>query len=724
MLSLTRHQWFNSLSTGFVICLDNIITAVAFATVILQGSTDSFIPALVGVFLICTMIVGISALVRSSLKYSIYQLQDESAILYSALALTVVQSMPAGTRPEVVFVSVVAMMGLTTLITGFVFYIMGQAKLGRISRYLPYPVIGGFLAATGWLIIVGTLSMLVGHSITHSNVLQLFTEREAVLHWLPALVVALAIFAFKKKANNSFGTFVILALAVAAFYIIVWLLQVDISVIFAKGFLLGPFNESHFVSFEHFSWIKEIQWVFSPNTIGTMCVVVLVSFIALLLNASSVELAVNENVDLDKELKTAGISNILNGMIGGTVGYLSLAHTVNAHKQGATSKITGLVAVLPAVLVLFLGGNVIAYLPKFVMGGFLFYIALSFLQEWLVETFKTLKLYEFATIAFILLTAILTSMLVAVACGIIVSLFIFVFRYSLINPIKFHFAGDFFNSTLQRPPRQKKILQEYGWHIQYYKLQGFLFFGSMYRIFETVSKTEKKSFVILDLELVNETDSSRIIIVKKLRQMALRDNFTIIICAYNAELKEALIDSKLIGEGEKYLKFFDSGEQALQWCEDQVLTAYLGDEADKVEGFSKQLQNLGFPQQLAEFLSKNTAVRKATSNTCLCKMGDEAHSMYFIHKGRVSVFIGNKRIFTVGHGNIVGEMSLYTLDKRSATLITDTTCDIYELTKRNLETLTAISPEFASEFHQTIVTILADRLVTQNRQLQLMTSHD
>ena len=262
MLSLTRHQWFNSLSTGFVICLDNIITAVAFATVILQGSTDSFIPALVGVFLICTMIVGISALVRSSLKYSIYQLQDESAILYSALALTVVQSMPAGTRPEVVFVSVVAMMGLTTLITGFVFYIMGQAKLGRISRYLPYPVIGGFLAATGWLIIVGTLSMLVGHSITHSNVLQLFTEREAVLHWLPALVVALAIFAFKKKANNSFGTFVILALAVAAFYIIVWLLQVDISVIFAKGFLLGPFNESHFVSFEHFSWIKEIQWVF------------------------------------------------------------------------------------------------------------------------------------------------------------------------------------------------------------------------------------------------------------------------------------------------------------------------------------------------------------------------------------------------------------------------------------------------------------------------------
>jgi SulP family sulfate permease len=40
---------------------------------------------------------------------------------------------------------------LATALTGVLLFCLGLARAGGAIRFIPYPVIGGFLSATGWM---------------------------------------------------------------------------------------------------------------------------------------------------------------------------------------------------------------------------------------------------------------------------------------------------------------------------------------------------------------------------------------------------------------------------------------------------------------------------------------------------------------------------------------------------------------------------------------------
>ncbi len=56
--------------------------------------------------------------------------------------------------------TVLVMMAVTSLATGVVFLLMGYFNIGEIARFVPFPVIGGLLAGTGYLILVGASGIL------------------------------------------------------------------------------------------------------------------------------------------------------------------------------------------------------------------------------------------------------------------------------------------------------------------------------------------------------------------------------------------------------------------------------------------------------------------------------------------------------------------------------------------------------------------------------------
>ncbi|MFX6945380.1 SulP family inorganic anion transporter, partial [Acinetobacter baumannii] len=56
-------------------------------------------------------------------------------------------------------------LGLTSLVTGVVMCGFGITRMGRAIRYVPYPVVGGFLGATGCLILLGAVRVITGHRL-------------------------------------------------------------------------------------------------------------------------------------------------------------------------------------------------------------------------------------------------------------------------------------------------------------------------------------------------------------------------------------------------------------------------------------------------------------------------------------------------------------------------------------------------------------------------------
>ena len=76
-------------------------------------------------------------------------------------------------RPDV-FLTVIAATFLVTVLCGIVFSLVGRFRLGGLIRFVPYPVVGGFFAATGWLLFKYGVNAATGMQVRLANVGNLF----------------------------------------------------------------------------------------------------------------------------------------------------------------------------------------------------------------------------------------------------------------------------------------------------------------------------------------------------------------------------------------------------------------------------------------------------------------------------------------------------------------------------------------------------------------------
>ncbi|KTD54367.1 sulfate transporter [Legionella sainthelensi] len=122
---MTRSQFITAAMAGLIIGIDNIISIIAFSSIIYQGILNNYVPVIINLFILSLIIIGANSLLRSKINYAIAQFQDEAAILYATLAIIIYQNLPGGTSTEVIFTTTLIIIGLTTFISGFTFYMIG-----------------------------------------------------------------------------------------------------------------------------------------------------------------------------------------------------------------------------------------------------------------------------------------------------------------------------------------------------------------------------------------------------------------------------------------------------------------------------------------------------------------------------------------------------------------------------------------------------------------------
>ena len=67
-----------------------------------------------------------------------------------------------------IIINVLVALSVTTLLVGVFLFGLGAFKLGQWLRFVPYPVIGGFLAASGILLITGGMEVVTQTDLTLS----------------------------------------------------------------------------------------------------------------------------------------------------------------------------------------------------------------------------------------------------------------------------------------------------------------------------------------------------------------------------------------------------------------------------------------------------------------------------------------------------------------------------------------------------------------------------
>src|SRR5680860_527349 len=95
---------------------------------------------------------------------------DSPAVAVMAvLAATIATALAAkGASTPQVIINVLVALSVSTLLTGILLYGIGALKLGQWLRFVPYPVIGGFLAASGLLLITGGVGVITQTDLTLS----------------------------------------------------------------------------------------------------------------------------------------------------------------------------------------------------------------------------------------------------------------------------------------------------------------------------------------------------------------------------------------------------------------------------------------------------------------------------------------------------------------------------------------------------------------------------
>lgn len=703
-----------NLSSGVMLGLIGTVLSLSFASLLFGGGTysqfQSGITTLLMTAVIATLVIGLF-----SSRVGMAAIPLPSAVAMTA-ALIAEQTIA---QQDIRLVMICG-----TLLAALVMILLGQARLGRVIRYLPLPVLAGFLAGVGWLFFSGGLRLVQPELLSLDLVMNPSV-------WLVLLFGGLLFFAQKKLGGSM--------VLPTGFLVLVFLFN-----LLGAGFPEWSgswFFDGRTVSFFSMNWLPQYDRISVSDAIdlpwGGILTLALISVFSMLLQATSLELAVGETVDLDHELKVASGANLLTGLLGGSVASLSLSQTSLNQQMGGEGKAPVIIAALVLMLFCLAGSSVWAYLPLPAVAVVLVYQGLVFMDQWLYQSRTRFGAMDYQIIALIFAVIILSGFLPAVLLGTLITILMFVRQYSRLRVIHHNTDASTLRSRVERPLRHKKALEKYGDRVRVVRLKGFLFFGTAYTLLEELKTMLQPPcvFMILDFSRVSGTDSSTANALLRLHQACVQKKIILILTAVPYELKQLLgaSDLQMIEDGEETrlttrglmdtAALFVNWDRALEWCENELISRLPTTESGEytLESVLKERLDL-LPYEVVHLVRYFEPVEAKAGETFI-KQGDKADSLYLITKGKVDIELeigeeNRQRLKTMMPGTIIGEMGVYTggIRTASATAVVDT--QLMRLSAKSLQEMESHNQLMAVRLHRFVVMLLTQRLSDSNKVLE------
>lgn len=705
-----------TLVAGLILGLMQTAQSASFAALIFNGDLAPQLARGIGMALFASAVGMAVITILTSLPAMAGGAQNvPAAILGVATAAIATAIVNDGRETSTVLAAVL----LTTLATGVFLWVLGTFKLAGLVRFLPYPVVGGFLAGTGWLMLLGGVGSMIGTSLSLPT-LAILLDPALLAFWLPGVIAGVVILFLARRSRHPLLLPAIITAIIIVFYAVARLRGLSIDELSAQGWLLGPFPEGGIWQPLRLSELAGVDWPLIAGQLPNLLIAVVMSAIALLLNASALEIALNRDVDMNREMRAAGWTNLIAGFGSGMPAYQQLGMTSLNARLGTTGRLPGLIAAGVCGLALFTGGDILQFVPKMVFGAILVYLGLSFLYQWVFEAWSRLPLIDHAIVLLILLVIAAVGFLQGVIVGVLATVIMFVFNYSTVEVVKHALTGANYRSRVTRPPQQQAILDEAGIQLIVLHLQGFLFFGTANNLLERVRRRlrqpgeEAVRFLLLDFKRVTGLDTTALLSFSKMKQLAQADDLALVFCGLAPELHKQMAAGGILEDG-RTIKMFADLDSALEWCEDRILEAAGCRPDEPLPPLPEQLIDLigdaATVEQLLPFLERE----ELPLGTVLIRQGDPPEALYFLESGQLTAQLRQDngavlRLETMLGGRVVGELGFYLGTSRSAEVVVDSVSVVYKLTQAALTGMEAEAPDAASEFHRLIIRLLSERV--------------
>ncbi len=548
--------------------------------------------------------------------------------------------------------------------------------------------------------------------------------------WLPGLLFGLVLLVVLRRFNHFLILPGMLVGSIALFYLLLLLTGTSLAEAAARGFFLGPFPTGGLWQPPSLAALAAADWGSILDQGGSLLAILVVGVVALLLNASGLELAVERDIDLDRELRAAGVANLLAGLGGGLVGFQTLSLSTLGHKMCPSSRLVGLTSAAVCGAALALGASVLSFFPKPALGGLLLFLGLAFLVEWVVDAWSKLPRGDYFIVLLILVVIATVGFLESVGVGIVIAVVLFVVNYSRIDVVKHALSGASHPSNVDRPADHRRLLRREGDQAFILELQGFIFFGTANNLLQQVRRRAGDPnlaalrFVALDFRLVSGLDSSAVLSFVKMQQLAESQDFILLLAHLSPAIRTQLRKGGFGAEGE-HLKSFPELDRGVEWCEDQILRAHDLAVDEEPLPLAEQLGSLLGEAVDVAALVRFLTLREAGTGDYLMRQGDPPEALYFIETGQVTAQLelpdGTAvRLVTMGAGAVAGELELYLGAPRAASVVAEKPSRIHRLSAAALSRMEEENPDLAAAFHKFIARLMAERLAMNVRTLQAL----
>ncbi len=565
---------FRVLTVAILMAAVIIIQCLALAAIIFNGPLLPYTVQGTSMMLFGAVVFSLVIGATSSFPGMLAYPQEISATVLGSLGAGIVAGAVRSGHGDAPFMTMVAMLILSGLLTGLFFLAIGRFRLAGYFRFIPYPVAGGFFAGSGCVLVLAALSVMCGETLGWQDLFRLF-DSDMVWKWVPGLGCGLVLLIAMNRGSGFVAMMGSVVVLTALYHLGLSILEVPLDEAKARGLLLSG------IAKDGATWpvfglddMAQVDWSTVARHVPDLLTVSLVTLLCLLVCVDGLEVATGVEVDLDSEFRAAGIANICAGAGGSITGCQSFILSLACRRFGEDTPWIGIVVAAVLSLSLFFGTGAMELLPMSIIGGVLFFIGSDLINTWLVKARKRLSWADYGIIVLICFAITVFGFIEGVGVGMLATLVMFAFRLSREEIVVEEFTARQRTSTRIRSVPDRALLLDRSGRLQGYRLDGYLFFGSVYRLIDQLKQPmgadPRPICIILDFSAVSGCDLSAVTCLCRFARFVNSIGTQLVICAASEPIQKSLRNNLPL-EDRDAIRFEADLDHALERGEDAVL---------------------------------------------------------------------------------------------------------------------------------------------------------
>ena len=712
---------------GFAAMLVAVPSAIAFGVTIFAPLGGSYAAYGATAGILGTVALGLVSPAMGGTSRLVTAPCAPAAAVMSAFAITLTQQ---GTSPE----GALILLSLTGLIAGLMQLSFGGLRLGQLIKYMPYPVVSGYLSGVGLVIIFSQVPLWLGAA--KNMPLWDVLSQPSAWGWNSIVVGAMTMIVMvtARRLTTAIPAAILGLAAGALTYFGLALLDPSLLEIEGNPLIVGPLGgtDGGFVDafFDRWAGFGEIGAADLANLILPAATLAVLLSIDTLKTCVVLDALTRSRHNSNRELVGQGLGNLASTMLGGMPGAGQMGATLVNMSSGGRTRLSGSIEGALALVAFLMLGDLVAWVPIASLAGILIVIGIRMIDWKSLHFLKSRStILDFLVIVAVIVTAKTVSLIAASAIGIALAVLLFV-REEIKGSVVYHKSlGNRHFSKQVRLADEMKILQEQGERTAIFKLQGSLFFGTADQLYSAIEPELKlRSYIILDMRRVQSVDVTAAHVLELIED-ALKERGGSLIFSHlplmqsGRDLEDYFGQVGLVKPGHQS-RVFGELDEALEWVENRILKE---SKIDRTEETLLGLRDIDiFKKRRDETLAELEAcmeTRSVKAGERLFALGDNSDELYLVRRGAIRIMQPLKRkqghhLATFNRGDFFGEMAFLDHEPRSADAYAERDTELFVLSRAAFDDFAANHKKTAIALLEGLARTLSLRLRFTNAELR------